>query len=72
MGKSLIFIGIAIAIVGGIIWGLNALGVPLGRLPGDIHVQKEKTSFYFPIITCIIVSIALTVLFNVFSWLFRR
>jgi len=40
----------------------------MGRLPGDISVQKGNFSFYFPIVTCIVISVVLTLL----SWLFRR
>lgn len=40
----------------------------LGRLPGDIVIQRGNTTFYFPIVTCIIVSVVLSVLF----WIFRR
>ncbi|MBI4550459.1 MAG: DUF2905 domain-containing protein [Candidatus Omnitrophica bacterium] len=38
----------------------------LGRLPGDIHIQKENFSFHFPIVTCLVISLMLTLLFNWF------
>lgn len=72
IGKGLIYLGIGIVIVGIIVWGLTRLGLPIGRLPGDVHVKGEKTSVYFPIVTCIVISIILTILLNVFYWLFRR
>lgn len=62
--KLLIILGLTLAAVGAIIWGLG-----LGNLPGDVHIQKEKSSFYFPITTSIIVSIILTILLNLFFWL---
>ncbi|HEX7928427.1 MAG TPA: DUF2905 domain-containing protein [bacterium] len=40
----------------------------LGRLPGDVSIQRESFSFYFPITTCIVLSVVLSLLF----WLFRR
>ena len=52
MQKALIIIGILILLVG-LFWPL-AKELPLGRLPGDISVKSEKYSFYFPIVTCII------------------
>jgi hypothetical protein len=44
------------------------LGVPLGRLPGDIVIRREHTTFYFPIVTCILVSVVLSAV----AWLLRR
>ena len=56
MGQALVLIGLIIAAVGGLIWA----GVPLGRLPGDIVIRRENFTFYLPITTSIIVSVALT------------
>jgi hypothetical protein len=39
----------------------------LGRLPGDIHIERETWSFYFPLATCLIISIVLTLLFSLFG-----
>ena len=44
------------------------LGVPFGRLPGDIVIQRGNSTFYFPIVTCIVLSVALSIL----AALFRR
>ncbi len=62
LGRILLVIGIVLVVVG----GLAMLGVrlPFGRLPGDIAVEGERGGFYFPIVTMIVVSIVLTVLFN--------
>ena len=57
MQKAIIIIGILILLVG-LFWPL-AKEIPLGRLPGDISVKGEKYSFYFPIVTCIVISIIL-------------
>jgi hypothetical protein len=62
MGKVLLLIGLAIAAIG----GLMMLGLPLGRLPGDIVVQRERGTFYFPIVTCIVLSVLLTVVMSLF------
>lgn len=68
MAKFLILIGI-ICIVAGLLWlALDHLGVSrfLGHLPGDINFTKGNMSFHFPIVTCIIASIVLTILLNLF------
>ncbi|MBI4775882.1 MAG: DUF2905 domain-containing protein [Deltaproteobacteria bacterium] len=66
-GKSLIILGAVIAVV-----GLFLVLVPkipwLGRLPGDILVKKEHYSYYFPLGTCLLISIVLSLIL----WLFRR
>jgi len=61
-GRILLILGGVLVVVG----GLAALGVrlPFGRLPGDIAIEGERGGFYFPIVTMIIVSVVLTVLFN--------
>ena len=62
MGKVLIVLGLVIAGIGMLI----SLGVPLGRLPGDITYRRGSFTFYFPIVTSILVSIILTILFSFF------
>jgi Protein of unknown function (DUF2905) len=62
MGKTLVLIGLAIAALGLVMM----LGVPLGRLPGDIAVKRDNFSFYFPLTTSIILSILITLLFAFF------
>ena len=56
MGKTLVLVGLAIAALGLVMM----LGVPLGRLPGDIYVRRGNFSFYLPLATSIILSILLT------------
>ena len=63
MGKTLVFVGLGIAALGLLIM----LGVPFGRLPGDIYVRRGSFSFYFPLATSIIVSILLTLIFALFK-----
>ena len=57
--------GIILFIVGGLVWFGARIGIPLGRLPGDIHLEGQNVSFHFPLASSIIVSIILTVLLNV-------
>jgi hypothetical protein len=66
MSRLLIIAGIVLLALG-LLWPwLSRLG--LGRLPGDIVIQRDGFSFYFPIVTSVLVSIVLSLLF----WLFRR
>ena len=67
MAKLIIGAGLVLVLVGGVILLLGKLGINLGQLPGDIHVEGERSSFHFPIVTCIIVSVVLTVLLNLVS-----
>jgi hypothetical protein len=62
MGKTLVFVGLGIAALGLVMM----LGVPVGRLPGDIYVKRDGFSFYFPLTTSIILSIILTLMFALF------
>ena len=66
MSRFLIILGITILLIG-LAWPwLSKLG--LGRLPGDIVIRRENFSFYFPIVTSLLLSIGVSLLF----WLFRR
>ncbi|MDD5005211.1 MAG: DUF2905 domain-containing protein [Candidatus Omnitrophica bacterium] len=66
IGKLLIILGVFIVFVGILLITVGKIPF-LGKLPGDIHVQKENFSFYFPITTSIIVSIVLSLIFWLFS-----
>ena len=66
MQRLLIGIGLAL-VLAGIAWPLLSR-IGLGRLPGDILVQRGTTSFYFPLATCIVISIVLSAL----MWLLNR
>jgi uncharacterized protein HemY len=64
MGKPLIIIGLLIAGIGVLV----QLGLPIGRLPGDVMVRRGPSTFYFPIVTCIVVSVVLSLV----MWFLRR
>ena len=65
LGKFLVTIGAVIVLVGLIFWsGLAPKW--LGRLPGDIRIERGNSVFYFPIVTCIIISIVLSLLLSIF------
>ena len=67
LGRILIVVGVAIAVVGIIL--VVAGKIPwLGRLPGDIYYKSDRVTLYFPLATCLVVSVVLSLLF----YLFRR
>jgi hypothetical protein len=43
-----------------------------GKLPGDIAIRRDGNTFFFPIVTCLVLSVVLTILLNVILWIFRR
>jgi hypothetical protein len=72
IGRMLMILGLVLLVGGAVLWLGSAFGtrIPfLGRLPGDIHVQRGNWSFYFPLTTSIVVSVLLTL---VLTFLSRR
>jgi hypothetical protein len=63
LGKGLLILGLVIAGAGAFLLAGARLPFRLGRLPGDISYHGRNASFYFPIVTCIVLSIVLTVIF---------
>lgn len=63
LGKALLILGLLIAAAGVFLLVGAKLPFRLGRLPGDLSYQGRHTSFYFPIVTCIVVSAVLTLIF---------
>jgi hypothetical protein len=62
VGKLLVVAGLIIAAVGALIM----LGLPLGRLPGDVTIRRGSATFYFPVVTSIVVSVVLTLVLSLF------
>lgn len=67
LGKMLFIAGIVLAVVGLLLWTGVGKGW-LGKLPGDINYTKGNFSFHFPLVTCIVISLLLTLIL----WLFRK
>jgi hypothetical protein len=66
LGRTLLVLGLVAAAIGAVL--LLVPRVPwLGRLPGDIHVERENFTFYFPVVTCLVVSAVVTLLLTLFS-----
>jgi len=68
MGRSLISIGLLLVVIGLAIEFGSRLPFRVGRLPGDIYIQREHSTFYFPIVTCILLSVVLSLV----MWLVNR
>ncbi len=68
LGRLLILVGLVLVGIGAILLVANKLHLPLGRLPGDIVYRGRNTTIYFPLVTCLILSLLATLLF----WLFNR
>lgn len=72
IARYLMLAGIALFLIGGGVYLAAKFGVPLGRLPGDIRIEGENGSFYFPVASSILVSAILTVLLNLIGWLLKK
>jgi hypothetical protein len=72
IGKMVVLVGLAVVALGLLLWLGDKLGLPFGSLPGDIRVDRPGYSFRFPLVTGIVLSIILTVLVNIFFWIFRK
>lgn len=68
LGKALLGFGLAIALIGILLLVAGSIGLPLGRLPGDVSYRGKHVSFFFPLGTCILISIVLSLLL----WLITR
>lgn len=67
LGRTLLLLGAGLALVGALLYFGGKLPFRLGKLPGDIIHRGEHTTFYFPIVTCLVLSLLLSLLFWLFS-----
>jgi hypothetical protein len=72
IARFLVIGGIMLILIGGGVYLAAKFGIPLGRLPGDIRIEGENGSFYFPITSSILVSVVLTIVLNVVVRLLRK
>ena len=72
IARFLVIGGIVLILIGGGVYLAAKFGIPFGRLPGDIRIEGKNGSFYFPVVTSIILSLVLTVLLNIIIRLFRK
>jgi len=72
LARYLMIGGVILFLVGGGLYLAARFGLPLGRLPGDIRIEGENGSFYFPITTSILISVVLTIVLNVIARLLKK
>jgi hypothetical protein len=72
IGRFIMLGGIILFLVGGAVFLAAKFGLPLGRLPGDIRIEGENGSFYFPVTTSILVSVILTILLNLIGRFLKK
>jgi hypothetical protein len=71
LGRFLIVVGVVLVLVGLVLTFIPR--VPwLGRLPGDVHVERGNWTFYFPVVTSLLLSVVLTLVLWIIGWLGRR
>jgi hypothetical protein len=68
VGRSLIIAGAVLMAVGLLVTLGDRLPIKLGRLPGDIHIEGKSGGFYFPVVTCLLISVVLSLI----MWLFGK
>ena len=68
LGRLLITLGLLLVVAGVVVLLLGRLPIKLGRLPGDIYIQGKGSSFYFPLTTCLLISLVLSVV----MWILRK
>jgi hypothetical protein len=61
MGRLLVVLGVALVVIGGTVMLLGRMGLPLGKLPGDIVYRSKNTTFYLPLASSILISVVLTI-----------
>lgn len=64
LGKWMVLAGLLLVLSGAVMWLAGRFGLPFGRLPGDIAIDRGRFSFHFPIASCLVASIVLTLLIN--------
>jgi len=72
IARNLVIIGVVFILAGGVVYLVVRTGLPLGRLPGDIRIERENFSCFFPIVTSIVLSIVLTLVLNVIARLLNK
>jgi hypothetical protein len=70
--RIFIFLGLAFLAIGGIAYLLTRLGLPLGRLPGDIRIQGQNVTCFIPIVSMILISVVLTLALNIIIRLLNK
>ena len=68
MGRLILGLGLVLVVIGAVVMLAGRANLPLGRLPGDITYRGKNTTVYFPVVTCLLLSVVLSLV----MWLFNR
>ncbi len=68
MGKLLVIAGVVVVVIGLVTWLAGDKLIWFGNLPGDIRIQKKNVTFYFPVVSMVLISVAI----SLFLWIIRR
>lgn len=71
-GKAILIVGAVLVVIGAVVWALGGAGVRFRGLPGDIRYESGPVRVYFPIVTCVVLSILLTLALWLWNWLSGR
>jgi hypothetical protein len=63
LGRTLMIMGLAIVAIGAVLWVFSSVPY-IGKLPGDIYIRRGNVTFYFPIVTCILISVVISIVFS--------
>jgi len=72
IGRTVLFVGLGLAVLGAIAWALGRSGLPIGRLPGDFRFEVAGISCFFPLATTLLLSLGLTLLLNLVVGLLNK
>ncbi|HLA99504.1 MAG TPA: DUF2905 domain-containing protein [Anaerolineales bacterium] len=72
LARILVMLGLILLIAGGLLYLAGRWQLPLGRLPGDIRIERENFTCFFPVATMILLSVALTIVLNLILRLLNR
>jgi chorismate-pyruvate lyase len=72
LGKAVVIVGAVLLVVGGLLWLAGRTGFPLGRLPGDIRIDRGAWSCTIPLVSMIVLSLLLTIILNVIVRVLNR
>jgi hypothetical protein len=72
LGKWIVFAGLGLVVLGGLVWLAGRVGLPLGRLPGDLRFERGPVAVFLPCGTSILISLVLTLLLNLAARLLNR
>jgi hypothetical protein len=70
--RIFLLLGLLFLVIAGVVYLVERFGIPLGRLPGDIRIQRGNLTCFFPLATTILLSIVFTVLLNLITRLFKK